>query len=105
LEDTDDVAQKMTGIMLKDPLVKSVYASVGAGLAPTGPGGSGGAPGEVRRATVTANLIPKNERSDSQQDWERKMAEKFQAIPGARIRFGVDGSTPTLNIALTSDDG
>ncbi len=105
LEETDAVAQRMTKIMLERDEVTSVYASVGAGLAATGPGGTGGALGDVRRATVTANLVKKEKRDLSQQAWEREMAVAFQSIPGARIRFGVDGSTPTLNIALTSDDG
>ena len=105
LEETDAVAQRLTAMMLKWPEVTSVYASVGSGLAATGPGGSGGALGEVRRATVTANLLPKEKRELSQQEWEREMATAVEAIPGARIRFGVDGSTQTMTLALTSDDG
>jgi HAE1 family hydrophobic/amphiphilic exporter-1 len=104
LEETDAVAQRMTAIMMKRPEVESVYASVGSGLFAQGPGGGGGAPSDVRRATVTANLIPKGQRI-SQREFEQEMAKAFETIPGARIRFGIDGSTPTISIALTSDDG
>ncbi|HEX5775452.1 MAG TPA: efflux RND transporter permease subunit [Caulobacteraceae bacterium] len=104
LEETDAVVQRMTRIMVKHPAVESVYANVGAGLVGQGPGGGGGAPGEVRRATVTATLVPKHQRI-SQRDFEQEMAAAFAEIPGPRIRFGVDGSTPTISIALTSDDG
>jgi HAE1 family hydrophobic/amphiphilic exporter-1 len=104
LEETDAVVQRMTAAMVKHPAVESVYATVGSGLNAQGPGASGGAPSEVRRATVTANLIPKSQRI-SQRDFELEMAKAFQDIPGARIRFGIDGSTPTISIALTSDDG
>ncbi|HEX6865864.1 MAG TPA: efflux RND transporter permease subunit, partial [Caulobacteraceae bacterium] len=105
LEETEAVVARMTGIMLKHPAVESVYANVGAGLYATGPGGGGGAPGEPRRATVTVNLKPRHERSATQQEFEREVAQQFQAIPGARIRFGIDGSTQSISIALTSDDG
>lgn len=105
LEETDAVVQRMTAIMLKHPAVESVYANIGAGLAAQGPGGSGGAVGEPRRATVTVNLKPRHERSTTQQEFEREVAKEFEAIPGARIRFGIDGSTQSINIALTSDDG
>jgi len=105
LEETDAVAQRITAIMIKRPEVESVYASVGSGLVAQGPGGGGGAPSDVRRATVTANLVPKGKRRLSQREFEQEMAVAFQNIPGARIRFGIDGSTPTISIALNSDDG
>ncbi|MFZ5670384.1 MAG: efflux RND transporter permease subunit [Pseudomonadota bacterium] len=105
LEETDAVVQRMTAILRGYPEVKSVYGGVGAGLAPTGPGGSGSAMSEVRRAAVTANLTPRKERKLSQQEFEREVARKFAEIPGARIRFGVDGSQPLFNVTLTSDDG
>ncbi len=104
LEETDAVVKKMTAMVVHRPEVKNVYANVGAGLNATGPGGGGGAPGEVRRATVYINLTPKHERALSQQEFERVIAKDFDTIPGARIRYGVDGSAPTISIALTSDD-
>jgi len=104
LEDTDAVVQRMTTIMRKRPEVTSVYAEVGAGLNASGPGASGGAPGEPRRASLIANYTPKGKRALSQQDLERLFGQEFQSIPGARIRFGVDNSNNVITIALTSDD-
>jgi len=92
-------------MLMARPEVKSVYGGVGAGLAATGPGGSGAAMSDVRRAAVTANLVDKGERELSQQEFEREMAEAFSALPGVRIRFGVDGSQPLYNVTLASDDG
>jgi hydrophobic/amphiphilic exporter-1 (mainly G- bacteria), HAE1 family len=105
LEDTDAVVQRMTAVLLKRPEVKSVYGGVGAGLAATGPGGSGSALSDVRRASITANLVDKSERKLSQQEFEKDIARSLSDIPGARIRFGVDGSAPLYNVTLTSDDG
>ncbi len=105
LEETDAVVQRMTKLLLARPEVKSVYGGVGAGLAPTGPGGSGSAASEVRRAAVTANLIPRKDRDVTQQEFEREMAKAFSGLPGVRVRFGVDGSQPLYNVTLVSDDG
>ncbi|ATQ43992.1 efflux RND transporter permease subunit [Caulobacter mirabilis] len=105
LEETDAVVQRMTKLLLARPEVKSVYGGVGAGLAPTGPGGSGSAASEVRRAAVTANLIPRKDRDVTQQEFEREMAKAFSTLPGVRVRFGVDGSQPLYNVTLVSDDG
>ncbi len=104
LEDTDALVLRITEILKARPEVKSVYGGVGAGLAATGPGGSGSALSDVRRASVTANLIPRNERKLTQQEFEQDIAKDFAAIPGARIRFGVDGSAPLYNVTLSSDD-
>jgi HAE1 family hydrophobic/amphiphilic exporter-1 len=105
LEETDAVVRRMSDILLARPEVKSVYGGVGAGLAATGPGGSGAALSDVRRAAITANLVDKSDRKLGQQAFEREMAEEFAAIPGVRVRFGVDGSAPLYNVTLTSDDG
>ncbi|WGM40431.1 efflux RND transporter permease subunit [Caulobacter sp. NIBR1757] len=105
IEDTDAVVLRITETLKKRPEVKSVYGGVGAGLSATGPGGSGAALGDVRRAAVTANLVPKHDRELSQQEFEQDVAKSFKDIPGVRIRFGVDGSAPLYNVTLTSDDG
>jgi HAE1 family hydrophobic/amphiphilic exporter-1 len=105
IEETDAVVLRITEILKARPEVKSVYGGVGAGLSATGPGGSGAALGDVRRAAVTANLVPKGERKLGQQEFEQDVAGSFKDIPGVRVRFGVDGSAPTLNVTLTSDDG
>jgi HAE1 family hydrophobic/amphiphilic exporter-1 len=105
IEDTDAVVLRITKILMTRPEVKSVYGGVGAGLSATGPGGSGAALSDVRRAAITANLVDKHDRKLSQQEFERDVAKSFTDIPGARIRFGVDGSAPVYNVTLTGDDG
>ena len=105
LEETDAVVMRISEMLKARPEVKSVYGGVGAGLAATGPGGSGSAMSDVRRAAVTANLVDKGDRKLSQQEFEREMAKQFAVIPGVRIRFGVDGSQPLYNVTLASDDG
>ncbi|NEX92265.1 efflux RND transporter permease subunit [Caulobacter sp. 17J65-9] len=104
LQETDAVVQTMTRRMLARPEVETVYALIGSGQAATGGGGGGGALADVRRASITMDLVDRGDRKLTQQQIERELSEQSRDIPGARIRFGAD-STPSMSIALTSDDG
>ncbi|MDO1557965.1 efflux RND transporter permease subunit [Brevundimonas sp. 2R-24] len=105
LEETDAVVQRITNILSERPEVRSVYASIGSATVSFGPGG-GGSAGEVRRASMTVNLVPKNQRSLRQQEFEQEMGPALRAIPGARVQFGVEGGGGGLiSISLVGDDG
>jgi HAE1 family hydrophobic/amphiphilic exporter-1 len=102
LDDTDRVVGRVTELLRRRPEVAGVYAAVGSAQS-MGFGMS--LSGEVRKAIVTANLKPRNERALSQQQFERAVARDFAAIPGARIRFGADGrSGAKIAVTLVSDD-
>jgi HAE1 family hydrophobic/amphiphilic exporter-1 len=103
LAETDAAAQAATRMLLARPEVKAVYASIGSATTVQGPGGNSGA-GEVRKGTVTINLVKPGERDLSQQEFEQELSQQFAQIPGARFRFGADGSAGTLMIALVADD-
>ncbi|HYF23198.1 MAG TPA: efflux RND transporter permease subunit [Caulobacteraceae bacterium] len=104
LDETDAAAAQVTNKLLKRPEVEAVYSSVGSAQTVQGPGG-GGVAGDVRRATLTINLVPRHDRKLTQQQFEQEMNAEFAEIPGARVRFGADGSNGGgIQIALVSDD-
>jgi HAE1 family hydrophobic/amphiphilic exporter-1 len=104
LKDTDDVVLRLTKELKARPEVESVYASVGTTTQQGGPGGGGSLAGEVRRATLTVNLAPRGGRM-TQQEFEKEVGAVLRTIPGARVRFGADGSSGSkLGVTLVGDD-
>lgn len=105
LAETDAVVQRATAALTERPEVKSVYASIGSATTSFGPGG-GSSAGEVRRASMTINLVKKNERDIRQQAFEQEMGPILRQIPGARVQFGVEGGGGgQVSISLVGDDG
>lgn len=89
METTDQAAQKLTTLLLKNPLVVSVQTDETVG-----------------KATLYAKLKPREERKVSQQEFEKEFRQQFQNIPGTRLSFdslGVSGSKE-LSIVLKSED-
>ncbi|HEV7227104.1 efflux RND transporter permease subunit [Brevundimonas sp.] len=104
LAETDAVVRRVDEELRKRPEVRSVYASIGSATTSFGPGG-GGSAGEVRRATVTVNLVKKSDRNIRQQAFEQEMGPILRAIPGARVQFGVEGGGGgQVSIQLVGDD-
>ena len=104
LAETDAATQAASAILKARPEVASVYAALGTQTS-SGPGGSSNIAGEVRKATVTANLVPRSERKLSQQQLEALLGPQLANIPGARVRFGADGpSGAKVQVTLMSDD-
>ncbi len=105
LEETDAVVRRVSDELTARPEVRSVYASIGSATTNFGPGG-GSSAGEVRRASITVNLVKKNERSIRQQAFEQEMGAVLREIPGARVQFGQEGGDggALVSIALVGDD-
>lgn len=104
LEQTDAVVSDVSQILLERPEVRSIYSSVGSATFSFGPGG-GGTAGEVRRANLTVNLVPKMRRRLSQSAFEAEIGPELRAVPGARVQFGQEGGgSGRMTIALVSDD-
>lgn len=104
LEETDASVQRINRILLQRPEVASVYSSVGSATVSFGPGGGGGA-GEVRKANLTVNLVPRGKRSLTQQEFEQEMGPPLREIPGTRVQFGqAGGGGGIMSVALVSDD-
>ncbi|PWR20621.1 efflux RND transporter permease subunit [Zavarzinia compransoris] len=105
LAETDAAAQALTAKLKDRPEVKSIYVSTGTNTATGSPGAVGSILGEVRRATITVNLVPRGDRALNQQDFESEVGALLRQVPGTRVRFGADGSSGAkLQLALVSDD-
>lgn len=105
LAESDAVVGRIATLLKARTEVESVYVAIGTSVTEMGPGGGGTAQGEVRKSTVTVNLVPRGTRALTQQAFETEIGVALREIPGARVRFGADGSSGAkLAIALTSDD-
>lgn len=97
LEDAQNASDRTTRLLLKNPAVEDILATVG----------SGGTRSSVTEGQLFVNLKPKSEREVSQQEFERQMRQEFEQIPGARISFqsqGAGGSSKDLSIVLKSNN-
>lgn len=106
LRETDIATQKVVSALRARPEVSSVYSALGTQTSTlSGPGDLSTSAGEVRKATVTVNLVPRNQKTVSQQVFETLMGAELSKIPGARIRLGADGSSESkIQVLLLSDD-
>lgn len=105
LNDTDQVLQQATEILITHPAVDKVLGTIGAPAVAGGRGGGGGASG-VNTASLSVKLKPIEERNVSQQEFEKAMRPRFREIPGARVGFsgGRLGSKKELSILLKSQN-
>jgi len=106
LQETDAAVQRITDALQQRPEVKSIYSSIGSATTSFGGGGNSSA-GEVRRASLTVNLLPRADRSITQQAFEAEMGPILRQTPGARVQFGGGGGGGgnLLTIALVGDNG
>ena len=105
LAETDAATRALTDRLKDRPEVKSIYVSIGTNTATGSPGSAGSILGEVRRATITVNLVPRGDRALNQQAFESEVGALLREVPGTRVRFGADGSSGAkLQLALVSDD-
>ncbi|WP_312815563.1 efflux RND transporter permease subunit [Brevundimonas sp.] len=96
LRQTDEVVQQVTRILNGRDEVISVYAAIGGQ--------------EVNQANVYADMVPKGDRSLSQQEFQRVVVDELKQIPGARIRAGIaqqgggPGDGTSYEFALLGDN-
>ena len=106
LKQTLAVAEQARGIVAAHPQVRLVYTAVGGGAAGGDPFAQAGVP-EVRVATLTINLSPREQRRGiSKQDVEAQLREALAVVPGARVSVGLAGSSGSKYVlVLSGDDG
>ena len=95
LNDTVAVANQVNSLLQKNTAVANVLAI---------PGDSG----RVNTGLIYVNLVPKEQRSLTQRQFEEQTRRDFQKIPGARVSFraqGGAGSTKDVAIILKSENG
>ena len=93
LEDTEAVVRQLDETLRQQPAVKSILSQVGAE--------------GVNNGLLSVNLLPKDERDLSQQEFQDQMREVFKEIPGARISFqsrGAGGSDKDVSLILRSNN-
>ncbi len=94
LENTERIAFDVTDKVKENSAVESVLAEIGGN--------------SVNNALLYVNLLPKEERDISLQEFQASQRPIFQQIPGARVSFrsqGAGGSSKDLTIVLKSDNG
>ena len=99
------LAEQAREIVQRNPHVKMVYTAIGGGSAGGDPFAPQGA-AEVRKATLTINLTPRQERHGlSKQAIERDLRAALDAVPGARVTVGLGGSNDKYILVLAGENG
>lgn len=103
LRQTQDVALQVIQAVKALPEVMQVFVAIGARQS-NGPGDAASS-GDVRRATFSVRLVPRDRRSLSQIEVEQRLREALASIPGARISVRGEDSGDGLEFAVASEDG
>ncbi len=98
-------AEAAREIVQKNKDVKLVYTAVGGGNTGGDPFAPSGA-AEVRKATLTINMTPRDERRGvKKQVVEQQLRDALDVLPGARIKVGFGGSNEKYVLVLAGEDG
>lgn len=87
LASTQQVVDEISDEMKAQPEVASVFATAGSGSTDGPANGSG----EVRKATIIINLVPRADRTATQKQFETRMQREIARIPDLRFSFGSSG--------------
>ncbi|MBU0622907.1 MAG: efflux RND transporter permease subunit [Gammaproteobacteria bacterium] len=103
-EQTYALAEEARRIVMQNPDVILVYTAIGGGATGGDAFEPTGAP-EARKATLSIQLKPKNERSRRKQEIEDGLREAMAALPGVRVKVGLGASSDKYQVVLTSENG
>ncbi len=104
-EQTYAAAESARRIVEKNPAVRLVYTAVGGGRTGSDPFAPSGA-AEVRKATLTINMTPRDERHGvRKQAIEQELRDSLAQLPGARVKVGFGGSSEKYVLVLAGEDG
>ncbi|MDF2995385.1 MAG: family transporter [Xanthobacteraceae bacterium] len=102
---TQDVVDRVSRTLKEQPEVASVFATAGTGVAGGGPLMAG----EVRKATLVINLVPRAERKATQKEFEIRMRDQIAQVPDLRFNFGASGGAGPggreFTVILSGSDG
>jgi multidrug efflux pump subunit AcrB len=102
---TDALVKQAEAIVRKHPQVQTVYTTIGGGASGTNAFEPQGV-AEVRKATLTINLTPRQERRGiSKQAVEAEFRTALEALPGVRVKVGLGASGEKYQLALSGEDG
>ncbi|HEX5364968.1 MAG TPA: efflux RND transporter permease subunit [Gallionella sp.] len=102
-EQTYALAEQARAIVMKNPNVTLVYTAIGGGA--TGgnvfePAGAA----EARKATLSIQLKPRDQRAVKQQI-EGSLRDALAVLPGVRVKVGMGSSSDKYQLVLTSENG
>ncbi|MBE7419243.1 MAG: efflux RND transporter permease subunit [Ideonella sp.] len=105
-DETLAAAEHARAIVQRVPHVTRVYTAIGGGRAGGDPFISQMAAADPRKATLTINLTPRDERRGvSKQAIEGEMRHALEQVPGARVKVGFGGSSEKFILVLAGEDG
>ena len=102
LNQTIQVSEQARKLIERFPEVRSIYTTIGAGNAGADPF-SANEISEVRRATLTIQLVPRSQR-ESKQRIESRIRQELEKIPAVRTKVGLGSSGEKYVLVLTSDN-
>ena len=102
LNQTIQVSEQARKLIERLPEVRSIYTTIGAGNAGADPF-SANEISDVRRATLTIQLVPRSQR-ESKQRIESRIRQELEKIPAVRTKVGLGSSGEKYVLVLTSDN-
>ncbi|MEZ5851861.1 MAG: efflux RND transporter permease subunit [Hyphomicrobiaceae bacterium] len=96
VEDTRAVSDKVTAIVRKRPEVLTVFVNGGTVL------GSGA---EARKATLTINMVPKDQRKLTQAQLKEMLSRELADVPDMRFWFLQDNGQRQFQLVVSGRDG
>ena len=97
------MAEQARQILIKNSNVTLVYAAIGGGSAAGNPFEPGGV-SEVRRATLSVQLKPMDQRPAKQQI-ETELRDALSVLPGVRVKVGMGSSADKYQLVPSSENG
>lgn len=97
------MAEQARQILIKNSNVTLVYAAIGGGSAAGNPFEPGGV-SEVRKATLSIQLKPMDQRPAKQQI-EAQLRDALSVLPGVRVKVGMGSSADKYQLVLSSENG
>jgi HAE1 family hydrophobic/amphiphilic exporter-1 len=105
IHSTQDVVDRVSRMFKQQPEVSSVFVTAGTGAA----GGGPAIAGEVRKATLIVNLVPRADRKATQKEFETRMRNEIAQVPDLRFNFGASGGAGPggreFTVILSGSDG
>jgi multidrug efflux pump subunit AcrB len=104
-QETRNIAEKVRHIVEKHPHVQMVYTAIGGGASGSDPFSPRGA-AEARKATLTINLTPRQQRGGlTKQTIETELRDSLAVLPGVQFKVGLGGANEKYILVLASENG
>jgi multidrug efflux pump subunit AcrB len=103
-EQTYALAEQARHIVMQNPNVTLVYTAIGGGTTGGNAFEPTGTP-EARKATLSIQLKPREERTLRKQQIEGELREAMTALPGVRVKIGMGAGADKYQLVLTSENG